>query len=262
MGDCAIVLVGVESIVSGNCETEILEASVPDDSWHRDVYSWTWGPFEVKRRVPGRGSISFQNQVHNPFQSHCVTNYCSPLSTNSLSNLYKKLHFQGGLDNDHLFAAIDMYDEHISHWLWIAGLALFEWSILAVQITLPGTNVKYASRPNVGGWTRLSLLQTFVPCFLGCGYGVLYFCHNIEGGTAALGIGFSFWVLFQCAKHNHLLRISPVVIFYCISHIVTLGLFWFWWQINDGALPEFSAIKGNRVNQFFAGSDYNKVREL
>lgn len=143
---------------------------------------------------------------------------------------------------------------------WIAGLCVFEWSILSVQVTLPSTNSKFATRVTPGRWLRLTPLATLVVAVLAAVYGVLFFCHNIEGCTVIIGLPFcAATVMLIAVRHRWLLRVSPVTVFFFVSHFVTLALFALWWHVNDGAFPEFSALKNrNFVNQFYANSQSDR----
>lgn len=59
-------------------------------------------------------------------------------------------------------------------------------------------------------------------------------------------------------RHRRTLRLSPVVVYYCASHVVTLALFATWYHINGGTMPEFSELKNkNFVNSFYANSNSN-----
>jgi hypothetical protein len=58
------------------------------------------------------------------------------LSANSLSNLFSKLHKDKGAHQTSFVAALDLYDEFLSHILWVIGLCLLEWCIVGVQVAL------------------------------------------------------------------------------------------------------------------------------
>jgi hypothetical protein len=190
------------------------------------------------------------------------------LSSNSLSNLFHSLAkitttttTTATTTTAATFSqALDLYDEFLSHLLWICGLCIFEWCIVATQITLPATNAHFATRPVVESWTPLAWYKRLACAFVGLVYGVLFFCHNIEGSTVVIGLPFCMLMIVLIIRHARLLSLSPVVIFFFASHFVTLFLFAFWYHINDGAFPEFSALKNrNFVNQFYANSESNKM---
>jgi len=184
------------------------------------------------------------------------------LSSNSLSNLFHKLKLDSAPGSETYMAALDLYDEFLSHILWVSGLCTFAFCIMRTQAVLPSTNAHFSGRqtPSLAHWRRLTVVEVLVCCLLATVYGVLFACHNIEGATAFIGAPFSVFLLLYIFKNGHLLRISRITVFFLASHLITLLIFVSWYYLNDYTFPEFSALREkNFINQFYANSASNKV---
>jgi hypothetical protein len=156
-------------------------------------------------------------------------------------------------------AALDLFDELISHILWIGGIILFCVALIRLQVasfSRHGSLVKYA---------KVSLAGIILFSIFGIIYGVLFACHNIEGfrikekkqifflffyffyfegGTVMMGLPFSVLLVLYLTTFNlSLVRTSPLALLFFVSHIITIVLLLIWFAMW-GSFPEFSQLKG------------------
>lgn len=175
------------------------------------------------------------------------------LAANSLSNTCHKNDglsslAEGSIQMDHFAQALDWFDEFISHWLWIGGIMLFCLSILYSQakaLHRHGRVVKYF---------QLRWYESIACAVFGVVYGVIFWAHNIEGGTVILGLPMSLAVTWWLwARRHSLLTVSPIAVTYFVSHGVTAALLVFWFVLWGG-FPEFSHLPqgSNWIASFFA----------
>jgi hypothetical protein len=181
------------------------------------------------------------------------------LAANSLSNT---CHAEGGLKRlcegstelKHYVAALDLFDELVSHVLWIGGIMLFCVALLAAQSAIlrrHGTLVRYESIGYASG---------VVYCVYGAIYGVLFACHNIEGGTVAMGLPFALAIVAFLGRHR-MLKVSPVALIFFVSHLVTIALLVSWY-IMWGGFPEFSQLpkeRNNWIGSFYATTQQKEL---
>ena len=150
--------------------------------------------------------------------------------------------------------ALDLFDEFLSHWLWIGGICGFVVCIISSQKRVYkrmfADSIKFRS---------LSILETIGVFFCALVYGVLFWAHNIEGNTVILGIPFSLLVsAYVFVAHRRISRVSAVFLLFGLSHIVTLSLFAYWYNKFQG-FPEFSELpKGtNFIGSFYTAPKAN-----
>lgn len=102
------------------------------------------------------------------------------LAANSLSNSFVRLFpDKRGTPEATLMSALDLFDEHLSHMLWIGGLCFLEWAIVRVQLRLPSSNALHPARQTPAVWRPMSWVVLVASLALALVYGVLFFCHNI-----------------------------------------------------------------------------------
>lgn len=170
-------------------------------------------------------------------------------------------------------AALDLFDELISHILWIGvskqknlcfgtevwfslfmkqGIILFCVALLRSQVlTLSkhGSVIKYQ---------RISFLGGVVYTLFGLVYGVLFACHNIEGGTVLMGLPFCVLiVLYLAGLKRELIVVSPIAFLFFVSHVFTLALLLAYYNMFGG-FPEFSQLKGSTIGSFYATTNHKQ----
>ena len=172
------------------------------------------------------------------------------LAANSLSNTCHSANgikslCEGSPQLQQYIAALDWFDELVSHILWIGGIMLFCVALLRTQV------LSVSKHGNVIKYAGISFFQGILFVLFGLVYGVLFACHNIEGGTVAMGLPFCVAIVgYLMTWKRELVSVSPISLLFLVSHIFTLALFFIWYWMWGG-FPEFSQLKGG-IGSFYA----------
>ena len=181
------------------------------------------------------GSLIFTHGHGVHLAANSLSNTC--FARNGISSVA-----EGSTELAHFAQALDWFDELVSHWLWISGIVIFAISILYSQISalqLHGKVVRYE---------ETSIFTKILCALYGTVYGVIFWAHNIEGGTVFLGLPLSVFIVAWLGKRrDSLLAVSPIAVLFLVSHVVTtlllVGWFFMW-----GGFPEFSHLPKDQNN--------------
>lgn len=147
------------------------------------------------------------------------------LSANSIARLLVNM------KESDVYRATYLYDEIISHFIWIIGLFLISVALLLI-----------ASKP-----LHMSLSgQNYSFLFAGAaGYGFAFTAEAIEGQTVifafpASGAGFLLAFLFYWKKRREGFQ-NPILLFFIAAYLLSLLLF-FIWGVSHSRFPQFSEL--------------------
>ncbi|MCU0501267.1 MAG: hypothetical protein MUC51_05795 [Anaerolineae bacterium] len=143
------------------------------------------------------------------------------LAANSISHLMDEM------KHSDAYMLTHFYDETLSHYLWHAGMV----GLSALLLYRQWRNPFPGSAPT----TRLNVTAGLI-------YGAMFFGVIVEGGTTPLGIPFAVLVsLFGLAAGRRHWKTQPLLLFFLVSALLSLGLFAAW-AIYWGGLPQFSEL--------------------
>ena len=147
------------------------------------------------------------------------------LSANSIARLLQEMK-----DSD-LFRAVYLYDEVISHFIWIVGLYL-----ISSGLILFASNLSF--KPPI----RRSLIFL---CLGALFYGLTFMAEAVEGQTvifafpaACVNFLVSLVLYLKRAREG---RINPVFLFFLLAYLLSVILF-SGWGISRGGFPQFSEL--------------------
>ncbi len=126
-------------------------------------------------------------------------------------------------------------------------------------LTIQFANLK--RHGSVVKFESLSFFSVIICIIFGAIYGTLFACHNIEGGTVAMGLPFSVAIFAQLFRQKKLLAIAPIAVVFFVGHLVTLALLISWYLIWGG-FPEFSQLpesNGNWIASFYATANHKEL---
>lgn len=150
------------------------------------------------------------------------------LAANSINNLAESAAFRQTLDitRSDLYTLIYFYDEHLSHYLWHAGLVGLAALLIYREWRAP------AGSPVVWWATGLAAVL----------YGFTYFCVFLEGQTVLLGLPFAVGAAaVALIGHRRQLAQRPVTAFLALACLLAALLF-LGWGLYWGGFPEFSDV--------------------
>lgn len=147
------------------------------------------------------------------------------LAANSIARLLK------GREGTSLFRAVYLFDEIISHFIWIGGLYLISIGLILLAF-------KLTFQP----FLRKSLILCSFGSVL---YGFTFAVEAIEGQTVifsfpAASMGF-FLALFLYLKGKRDQRENPILLFFMGAYFLSVLLFLFW-GISQSGFPQFSEL--------------------
>jgi hypothetical protein len=150
------------------------------------------------------------------------------LSANSVNNLAEALAKRQVLDitQSDIYTLTYFYDEHLSHYLWHAGI-----------MGLASLLVYREWRGPAGGPT-----VWWVAALGGLVYGLTYFCIILEGQTVALGLPFAaVVVLVTLGWGRQRMARQPLLAFFFVACLVAVVLFT-GWGLYWGGFPQFTDV--------------------
>ncbi len=147
------------------------------------------------------------------------------LSANSIARLLQ------GMEGTNVFKATYLYDEIISHFIWIVGLYLISLSLILLSWRL-------SFQPLI----RKSMI------FLSAGtvlYGFTYTLEAIEGQTVIFALpaailGFLFALILYMKGKREYSR-NPILLFFMGAYFLCILLF-LYWGISQSGFPQFSEL--------------------
>lgn len=147
------------------------------------------------------------------------------LSANSIARLLQEMK-----DTD-LFRAVYLYDEIISHYIWIVGLFLVSSGLILIASNL-------SFKPPV----RRSLIFL---CLGALFYGLTFMAEAVEGQTVIFAFPaavVNFLVsLVLCLKRKREGRVNPILLFFFLAYLLSVILFSIW-GISRAGFPQFSEL--------------------
>ncbi len=147
------------------------------------------------------------------------------LAANSIARLLK------GMEGTNVFKATYLFDEVISHFIWIIGLYLISFGLILL-----------AWRLSFQPLFQKSMVLLSAGAFL---YGFTYTLEAIEGQTvifafpaAILGFLFSL-ILYRRRKREN--SRNPILLFFMGAYLISILLF-LGWGISQSGFPQFSEL--------------------
>lgn len=147
------------------------------------------------------------------------------LAANSIARLLQ------GMEGTNVFKATYLFDEVISHFIWIVGLYLISFGLILL-----------AWRLSFQPFFRKSMVLVSAGAIL---YGFTYTLEAIEGQTvifafpaAILGFLIAF-ILYRRAKREN--SRNPILLFFMGAYFLSILLF-LYWGISQSGFPQFSEL--------------------
>ncbi len=147
------------------------------------------------------------------------------LAANSIARLLQ------GMEETNVFKATYLFDEVISHFIWIAGLYLISFSLILL-----------AWRLSFQPLFRKSMVFVSAGAIL---YGFTYTLEAIEGQTVIFAfpaaiLGFLIaLILYRRAKREN--SRNPILLFFMGAYLLSILLFSYW-GISQSGFPQFSEL--------------------
>ncbi len=139
-------------------------------------------------------------------------------------------HHARGLADGRLAAAIRLYDESLSHWIWHGATVGLSALVMWIDGRAPAADRgvrRSPTAPHVAAGTL---------------HGFSFFAIVVEGGTAALGVPFAVVAAAAgIARCRRAPAATPILTFFAVSYLVA-ALFFAIWAVRCGGLPQFSEV--------------------
>ncbi len=147
------------------------------------------------------------------------------LSANSIARLLQ------GMEGTNVFKATYLFDEVISHFIWIVGLYLISLGLILLAWRL-------SFQPLI----RKNLILLFAGAVL---YGFTFTLEAIEGQTVIFAfpaaiLGFVFALILYRGRKREKCR-NPILLFFMGAYFLSLLLF-LYWGISRSGFPQFSEL--------------------